>query len=438
MKALRVALGALGWLALAVLCCWAWHLKDPHLRFLRAWEVPLLLALAGGGVAIVWRFARRSLRPMLLGLLCAVMLCSGADELSSRQRRAEVLAASDAQARRLGAHFIVGYENAEMPMLRELARHGAIGGIFVTGRNVKGRSATQLREEISSLQDLRTAAGLPPLIVATDQEGGAVSRLSPLIERQPSLATLIDADMPENELAQRARAYGEQQGRALAALGITLNFSPVVDLRTGRAPGRWDLHTRIDERAISADPALVAEVARAYEQGLEAAGVQGTLKHFPGLAGVAEDTHHAAGFLRTPAARLATHDWKPFQEVSASTQAAVMLAHVIVPELDPDHPASFSRKIVQSVIRGAWGHDGLLVTDDLTMGAAYDRGLCNATVRALNAGVDLLLVAYDHDKYFDAMHCARQAESRGAIDAAMLAASASRLARNPRLRGLSQ
>ncbi len=88
MKALRVALGALGWLALVALCFWAWHLKDPHLRFLRAWEVPLLLALAGGGVAIVWRFARRSLRPMLLGLLCAVMLCSGADELSSRQRRA--------------------------------------------------------------------------------------------------------------------------------------------------------------------------------------------------------------------------------------------------------------------------------------------------------------------------------------------------------------
>ncbi len=93
-----------------------------------------------------------------------------------------------------------------------------------------------------------------------------------------------------------------------------------------------------------------------------------------------------------------------------------MLGHVILAELDAEHPVSFSRKIVQRVIRGEWGYQGLLVTDDLTMGAAYNRGLCDATVRALGAGVDLLLIAYDHDKYFDAMHCALQAAQRGAPD----------------------
>jgi len=418
MKLLRVTGAALGWLVLATLWFWAWHLKDPHLRFMRAWELPLLLAALAVCIAVAWRFARGLLRPVALGLAFAGLLTALCNEAASRQHRAEVRAASGTTAQRLGAHFIVGYDDAND--LRELARKGLIGGIFVTGRNVRGRSADDLRNEIQGLQVLRRKAGLPPLVVATDQEGGAVSRLSPVVERQPALASLLEADVPEDQLSERARAYGAQQGRALADLGVTLNFSPVVDLRPGRAPGRWDFHTRIDERAISSDPAITTQVALAYAQGLESAGVRATLKHFPGLAGVTEDTHHFAAELRTPVARLAAFDWKPFQEVSKQSDAAIMLGHVILAELDTEYPVSFSRRIVQQVIRGDWGYRGLLVTDDLTMGAAYNRGLCDATVRALDAGVDLLLIAFDHDKYFDAMHCALQAAQRGALDLPML------------------
>jgi len=414
MKLLRVTGAALGWLVLATLWFWAWHLKDPHLRFMRAWELPLLLAFLLAGIALAWRYARGRLRPVALGLAFAALLTALCNEAMSCQHRAEVNAMEGPLAQAVGAHFIVGYDDARE--LRELARKGLIGGIFVTGRNVRGRTAEELRDEIAGLQALRRSAGLPPLVVATDQEGGAVSRLSPLIERQPALASLLDADLPEDEIAQRAHAYGAQQGRALADLGVTLNFSPVVDLRTGRAPGRWDFHTRIDERAISADPAVTAQVALAYELGLESAGVRGTLKHFPGLAGVTEDTHHFAAELRTPVARLAAHDWKPFQDVSKHSDAAIMLGHVILEELDAAYPVSFSRKIVQRVIRGEWGYQGLLVTDDLTMAAAYNRGLCDATVRALDAGVDLLLIAFDHDKYFDATHCAQRAARQGTFE----------------------
>jgi len=414
MRLLRAIPGVLGWLLLAVLCAWAWHLKDPHLRFLREEELPLLLAALCAAAAIAWRSARGARRVVALALTVGATLTALGHELASRQHRLEVNAASGPVAQALGARFIVGYDDAND--LRELARRGLIGGIFVTGRNVKGRSADTLRAEIASLQALRLAAGLPPLVVATDQEGGGVSRLSPMVPRQPALASLLEADVLAHELLQRARAYGAQQGGALAALGITLNFSPVVDLRPSRAPGRWDLHTRIEERAISSDPDVTAQVALAYEQGLESAGVRGTLKHFPGLAGVTEDTHHMGAELRTPVARLAAHDWKPFQDVSKHSDAAIMLGHVILRELDADAPVSFSRKIVRQVIRGEWGFQGLLVTDDLTMGGAYNRGLCNATLGALDAGVDLLLIAYDHDKYFDAMHCALEGVRRGALD----------------------
>lgn len=99
-----------------------------------------------------------------------------------------------------------------------------------------------------------------------------------------------------------------------------------------------------------------------------------------------------------------------------------MRGHVV----NPVSSASFSRKIVHQPIRGGWGCQGLPVTDDLTMGAARNRGLRNATVRALCAGVDLLLIACDHDKYFDAMHCTRQAARRGALDLPMLERSSAR------------
>lgn len=418
MKLLRIVTAVLGWLTLAVLWFWAWHFKSPPMYFMREWELALLVAAVVASVSVSWRYARRSVRPLALGIASAALLMALCNETATREHLAVVSASSGPLAQTLGAHFIVGYDNARE--LQALARKGLIGGVFIAGRNVRGRSADELRQEIAALQTLRREAGLPLLIVATDQEGGTVSRLSPMVPWQPSLATLLEADVPDTELAQRAKAYGAQQGKALADIGITLNFSPVVDLRPGRAPARWDLHTRIEERAISSDPVLTAQVALAYEQGLESAGVRGTLKHFPGLAGVTEDTHTVSADLRTPVSKLATRDWKPFQEVSAATNAAIMLGHVTLAELDDQNPVSFSRKIVQRVIRGDWGYQGLLVTDDLTMGAAYNRGLCKATVRALDAGVDLLLIAYDHDKYFDAMHCALQAAQHGALDLPML------------------
>jgi beta-glucosidase-like glycosyl hydrolase len=117
---------------------------------------------------------------------------------------------------------------------------------------------------------------------------------------------------------------------------------------------------------------------------------------------------------------------KPFQDVSKHSDAAIMPGHVILAELDAEYPVSFSRKIVQQVIRGEWGCQGLLVTDDFTMGAACNRGLCDATVRALGARVDLLPIAFDQDKYFDAMHCAQQAAQCGALDLSMLERSSAR------------
>jgi beta-N-acetylhexosaminidase len=190
-----------------------------------------------------------------------------------------VLQTSSQLRRELGGHFVVGYSSFDD--VAQLAAKGLIGGVYVTGSNVAGKDRLQIRAEIAALQARRRDAGWPPLIVATDQEGGAVSHLSPPLRRLPLLSTL--AELPPGLRAEKAEELGRAQGRELASIGVTLDFAPVLDLKPRVRSSRLDINTRIAERAISSDPAVVSEIGRAFVRGMEAAGVGATVKHFPGL-----------------------------------------------------------------------------------------------------------------------------------------------------------
>jgi beta-N-acetylhexosaminidase len=189
-----------------------------------------------------------------------------------------------------------------------------------------------------------------------------------------------------------------------------------------------DRYTRIRERAIAADPEVVTEVARHYCLGLWEAGVRCTLKHFPGLGGVFEDTHLEAGHLRASVEELDRADWIPFRALMAGS-SLVMLSHARLAALDPERPASFSDAVVSGLLRRSWGHAGVLITDDFSMGAVYASkpGVRGASVAALNAGVDLLLIAYDPAQYFEALDALLTAARDGGLHMEALARSAGRL-----------
>lgn len=412
-------INALLWLGGVVTVALACNLKDPMLLPLRAWETGGLLAFGLAGCALVLRRRPR------LGIPCAGLWLAGsliavAGEAQFQARRHAVLRAESST---LGRHFILGYDQVQT--IAPLAARGLVGGIFVTRRNVEGRTAEEIRQEIAGLQELRRTAGLPPLIVATDQEGGMVSRLSPPLSALPSLAAI--ATLPIDRRAAAARDHGAIHGRELASLGITVNFAPVVDLRVDRPRNPFDRHSLIARRAIADDPAVVTEVALAYAQALDGAGVTPTLKHFPGLGSIADDTHYFRARLDTPPGRLAARDWIPFRAVATHAPAFLMLGHVALTAIDPERAASHSRRVAQDLLRETWGFEGVLITDDLAMGAIHRHGPCIAVVEALNAGIDLLLIAYDADQYFPLMTCALAAERDGRIDLAMLARSARRL-----------
>jgi beta-N-acetylhexosaminidase len=161
-----------------------------------------------------------------------------------------------------------------------------------------------------------------------------------------------------------------------------------------------------------------------------------TLKHFPGLASVYADTHFHLGSPTRSLKELKEQDWQPFQRILASTDAFLMLGHVRVPEVDEIYPASISRRLIQKILRREWGFDGVLITDDFSMGAIYSGpgGVASAAPRALNAGVDLILIAYDGDLYYPAMKSLLGAYSRGELAQGFLDQSEARLARTENLR----
>ncbi|WP_038935649.1 glycoside hydrolase family 3 N-terminal domain-containing protein [Bradyrhizobium japonicum] len=415
------------WLAAPLVAFAAANKNDPYLVPLRGAGN---LALVAASLAIVILLLRRGRWRTIAGKPLVVLWClppvlMSVAHLKFELRKHEVLAASAAEARQLGPHFMVGYSS--FPEVARLAEQGLIGGVYVTRRNIRGRTVETLRTEIAALQDKRRAAGLPPLVVAADQEGGIVGHLAPPLTRVPALATL--SGLAPDEQQAKAEEFGRTHGRELAGLGVNLNLAPVLDLKPPVRRNRLDFHTLIGQRAIATDPAVVSTIASAYVRGLEESGVGATLKHFPGIGRVRTDTHHFSANLDTPVKELEATDWLPFREVLSHSRSALMVGHVTLTTVDPDRAASHSKRVVEGIIRDKWGYQGMVMTDDLVMGAIYQHDVCKAVVEAINAGVDLLLVAYDGAQFYRVFACALDGARQGKLDAAMLRTSAARLAR---------
>jgi len=274
------------WLLGLLLVLVNYNLNDPYLVIVRGCGAAILLAGSFAGLGLLlWRgywTSGGNAGKLLVVLWCLPGLAMASAEAVFQWRKQVVLHAEAGQARDLGQHFIVGYTSFDE--VAALAAKGLIGGVYVARHNISGRTADALKSELSNLQAIRLAAKLPPLIVAADQEGGIVSHLSPQLTPLPALSTL--AALPPERRSKTAEQFGQRHGRELAALGITLNFAPVVDLLRVQPRNHFDFNSLISRRAISGDPEVVRDIAAAYARGLEANGVEATVKHFPGLGRV--------------------------------------------------------------------------------------------------------------------------------------------------------
>jgi beta-N-acetylhexosaminidase len=257
--------------------------------------------------------------------------------------------------------------------VRRLGDEG-LGGIVLFGQNIAG-----LDQTTGLVETLRT--GRPDLIVSLDEEGGDVTRLGHAHgSRYPGNAALGVVD--DEALTRRVyRALGGE----LAALGITLDLAPTVDVNS--APDNPVIGTR----SFGTDPQRVAAHTAAAVAGLADAGVAACAKHFPGHGATRVDSHDALAVVDAPLAVLRERDLPPFAAAVRAGVPAIMTAHIRVPELTGDAPATFSPAALRGLLRDELGFTGAIVTDALEMGGAAGReGIGAAAVRSLAAGADLL------------------------------------------------
>ena len=294
---------------------------------------------------------------------------------------------------RIARLLVVGFRGltvgSDDPIAQAIAEDG-LGGVILFDRDeVLGVRNVQSPDQVAQLVDsLRRLAPGRELIVAIDQEGGKVTRLSPkygfpAVASEESIGNAGDAAV---------QAWAEGIAGTLADAGINLNFAPVVDLNvnpTNPAIGALD-------RAFSADPAVVSRDAEIETTAHRTREIKTALKHFPGLGSATANTDFGVADV--------TKTWRdaeldPYRDLlGLGLVDVVMAAHVVNGQIDASAPASLSHKTVTGLLRGQLGWDGVVVTDD--MGAAAIRqafGLKDAIGLALNAGNDLLLFANQHD-----------------------------------------
>lgn len=285
---------------------------------------------------------------------------------------------------RAGQHIMAGFTGIEAPAaLLARIREGRLGGIVLFKRNIE--SAAQLHHLTESLQAAARASRLQtPLLISIDEEGGRVSRVSPDFFQLPPAQAL--GRIGDLELTERAaRAIGAE----LRAVGINMNFAPVLDQLTNPAC------TVIGDRAFGNEPTIVGKMGAAFIAGLQAEGVAATAKHFPGIGGMAPDPHEVLPASPLSLEELLERELLPFiaawtPGITKSPAAAVMIAHAVFEKIGPARPASLSPAIAGALLRDRLQYGGLAVTDDLEMGAIEDAA--GGAVSAIAAGVDIALI----------------------------------------------
>jgi beta-N-acetylhexosaminidase len=272
----------------------------------------------------------------------------------------------------------VGFHGKTLtPELERLLARG-VGGVILFSRNVGSPP-----EVLELTRAIKRRAGRP-LLVSVDQEGGKVARLRDGFTPLPAfraLGTLGDAAL--------ARDYGRMVGTELSAVGIDLDFAPVLDVDTNPD------NPIIGVRSLGSDAKLVAELGVAFAQGLVLSGVAACGKHFPGHGDTRTDSHLELPRLTHPLSRLEQVELVPFAAAATAGIPALMTAHVVFEALDPERPATMSAAVLGGLLRERLAYSGVVFSDDLEMQAIADHyAIDQVMLEGLTAGVDAFLVCH--------------------------------------------
>lgn len=284
----------------------------------------------------------------------------------------------------VGQLFVLGFNGYSVPPeFKNFAQEYHLGGVIYFKRNVQ--SPGQLAELSNELQFQVRTAEMPGLFISIDHEGGKVNRLVKPFTKFPGNDYLGELGSPKVGFE-----FGAVLGKELRAVGINVNYAPVVDVLTNPA------NQVIRNRAFSGDPEVCAKLGSAVCRGLQKMGVMAVAKHFPGHGDTKEDSHFLLPKVEKSIAKLEELEFIPFRRVIRSRVEGIMTAHILNPEIDPEYPATLSEKTIEQLLRKELRFNRVLFTDALEMKAIADHyGVEEAAVLSVNAGCDCLIYRGD-------------------------------------------
>lgn len=268
------------------------------------------------------------------------------------------------------------------PQVRDMVSRYRLGALIVFSRNIK--SHAQIAKFNFDAQNFAARKLKAPIFLMIDQEGGMVTRVKIGTPVPSALAVGHLRDAPFTE------RYAQASAEMLSSLGFNMNLAPVMDMTNP------ELNSFISNRVFGSGPSEVTELALAYAKGLSLGGMIPTAKHFPGHGGLSTDSHLTTARKSGTLEELEARDLAPFMKFAKETYPrAIMMAHISVPNVDPTGlPATYSPKMIQDLLRGKYGYQGLVITDDLEMGgASISEDVGERAVRAFLAGNDMMMLA---------------------------------------------
>ncbi len=330
----------------------------------------------------------------------------------SPEEKVDKLVANMSDADKVGQLLMIGIHGKTLNddakfMLNEYR----VGGIILFDRNMESKD--QVKSLITDINKTGKSAGLTPLFIGIDQEGGAVARMEDQLIKVPPAEEL------GKEPIEQAVSLAKQSGTELKDLGFNINFAPVADL--GLTYGR----------SFSTNPDEVVRYASAVGKAYDEAGLWYSYKHFPGIGKTDVDLHADTSVVPVSKETLLNEDTKVFVDLikqSKPNTYAIMVSHAMYPQIDADHPSSLSKAIITDWLRKDMGYNGVVVTDDMDMGAlAKHYTFGDMAVQSILAGSDILLVCHEYEHMQEAYNGLMKAVKDGRISKERLDESVKRI-----------
>ncbi|WP_239483770.1 beta-N-acetylhexosaminidase [Paenibacillus rhizolycopersici] len=309
---------------------------------------------------------------------------------------------------KIGQLVLVGMEGTKPDdVTRSLIEEYHVGGFIFYKDNIQ--DTTQALELFNGLKAANAKQPVP-LFMSVDEEGGRVSRMPGELAKLPTARKI--GNTGSEELAGQ---IGGILGRELAGFGLNLDFAPVLDVNSNPD------NPVIGDRAFGTKPEIVSRMGIAVMKGIREQDVIPVVKHFPGHGDTSVDSHLGLPVVEHDLARLRKLELVPFKQAIQEGADVVMIAHLLMPKLDSEHPASFSKAVIDDLLRKELGYEGTIISDDMTMGAIVEHyDIADAAVQFVQAGGNIVLVGHDHEKEKQVIQALRDAVNSGKISAETL------------------